>query len=102
MQRWQEQKEQKLAELLRTIRSFVKMEKAWTELASTDIPGHRAYAKQKAAMFQRRTAKARQLVAAAGYRDLLEENANIIHTVQTERDKEAKIVAEAISVSNVG
>ncbi|KAJ7913646.1 hypothetical protein B0H13DRAFT_1873761 [Mycena leptocephala] len=33
MQRWQEQKEQKLAELLRTNRSFLKMEATWAMLA---------------------------------------------------------------------
>ncbi|KAJ7930322.1 hypothetical protein B0H13DRAFT_1858952 [Mycena leptocephala] len=33
MQRWQEQKEQKLVELLRTVRSFVKMQHVWTQLA---------------------------------------------------------------------
>jgi hypothetical protein len=42
MQRWKEQKEQKLAELLRTNRSFLKMEATWTALATA---GHRAYAR---------------------------------------------------------
>ncbi|KAJ7788052.1 hypothetical protein B0H14DRAFT_2628674 [Mycena olivaceomarginata] len=55
MQRWQEQKEQKLAELLWTNRSFLKMEATWTALASESaIAGHRAYARQKAATYQTR------------------------------------------------
>ncbi|KAF7372608.1 CxC2 domain-containing protein [Mycena venus] len=50
MQRWQEQKEQKLIELLRTVRSFFKMQQVWTQLAnghSSNQPGHAAYARQK-------------------------------------------------------
>ncbi|KAJ7879774.1 hypothetical protein B0H14DRAFT_2566624 [Mycena olivaceomarginata] len=48
--RWQEQGEQKLAELLRTNRSFLKMEDTWTALASQNAqtkPGHSAYAKHR-------------------------------------------------------
>ncbi|KAK7021678.1 hypothetical protein R3P38DRAFT_2533474, partial [Favolaschia claudopus] len=55
MQRWQEQGEQKLAELLRTNRSFLKMEDTWQVLGKrNNQPGHAAYAKQKAAMYRRR------------------------------------------------
>ncbi|KAF8195334.1 hypothetical protein K438DRAFT_1760990 [Mycena galopus ATCC 62051] len=61
MQQWQEQKEQKLVELLRTVRSFLKMQQVWTQLGnehSSNQPGHAAYARQKTAMYQRRTEEA--------------------------------------------
>ncbi|KAJ6555359.1 hypothetical protein DFH09DRAFT_1084917 [Mycena vulgaris] len=97
MQRWQEQGEQKLAELLRTNRSFLKMQQTWTALAScNELPGHQAYAKQKAAMYQRRAAAAQKLIGVLGYGDLLAEDANLIHRVQLEREKEARIVRDAI------
>ncbi|KAJ7861182.1 hypothetical protein B0H13DRAFT_1900607 [Mycena leptocephala] len=55
MQRWQEQQEQKLAELLRTNCSFFKMDQAWRALASSDLPaGRQAFARQKAAMYRKR------------------------------------------------
>ncbi|KAJ7460506.1 hypothetical protein B0H11DRAFT_1923908 [Mycena galericulata] len=97
MQRWQEQGEQKLAELLRTNRSFCKMEQTWTSLAaSNNLPGHRAYAKQKAAMYRTRARQVQDLVATAGYRDLLAEKASIVQRVQSDRDREAKFIADAV------
>ncbi|KAJ7683159.1 hypothetical protein B0H14DRAFT_2654984 [Mycena olivaceomarginata] len=68
MQRWQEQKEQKLIELLRTVRRYLKMQQVWTQLAD----GHAAYATQKAAMYQRRTEETQKLVQVGGYGFLLE------------------------------
>ncbi|KAJ7931951.1 hypothetical protein B0H13DRAFT_1857371 [Mycena leptocephala] len=48
VQRWQEHVEMRLAELLRTIRSFRKWHEVWSSLAEQqDNPGHAAYAKQK-------------------------------------------------------
>ncbi|KAJ6479795.1 hypothetical protein C8R45DRAFT_1101241 [Mycena sanguinolenta] len=59
MQRWQEQIEQKLAELLRTYRSFTKMQAVWLELAASAVQhGAAAYARQKAAMYMRRASEA--------------------------------------------
>ncbi|KAJ6563052.1 hypothetical protein DFH09DRAFT_1477909 [Mycena vulgaris] len=50
MRQWQEQKEQKLVELLWTIRSYVKMQSVWSQLGDSHAnqPGHAAYARQKA------------------------------------------------------
>lgn len=101
MQRWQEQAEQKLAELLRTNRSFQRMVDAWGALASSNpLAGYQAYARQKAAMYQRRAEKVQALIAAAGYKDLLAENASIVNGVQTERDREARVIAAAVSSGN--
>lgn len=97
MQRWQEQGEQKLAELLRTNRSFTKMERTWTSLASTNVlPGHQAYARQKAAMYRIRAKQAQDLVVAVGYGDLLAKNASIIGRVQSDRDREARFISDAV------
>ncbi|KAJ7798689.1 hypothetical protein B0H14DRAFT_3092881 [Mycena olivaceomarginata] len=98
MQRWQEQKEQKLAELLRTNRSFLKMEATWTALASDSATaGHRAYARQKAATYRTRAQQAQNFVTRAGYGESLTESANIIERIQMEREKEKMFVIEAIS-----
>ncbi|KAJ7924289.1 hypothetical protein B0H13DRAFT_2315685 [Mycena leptocephala] len=101
MQRWQEQKEQKLAELLRTNRSFLKMEATWAILALDSAQkslGHSAYARQKAAMYRKRAERAQALITAVGYGDLLAPDASIIARVQQERDQELKFVADALSV----
>ncbi|KAJ7797854.1 hypothetical protein B0H14DRAFT_3493145 [Mycena olivaceomarginata] len=101
MQRWQEQKEQKLAELLRTNRSFLKMEATWAMLALDSTQkslGHSAYARQKAAMYRKRAERAQALITAVGYGDLLAPDASIIQRVQRERDQELKFVADALSV----
>lgn len=101
MQRWQEQAEQKLAELLRTNRSFQTMERTWTTLASANtLAGHQAYARQKAAMYKRRVERVQGLIVAAGYQELLLENASIINRVQLERQREAKVVADAVFGAN--
>ncbi|KAF7371487.1 CxC2 domain-containing protein [Mycena venus] len=89
MQRWQEQWEQKLAELLRTRRSFSKMQLVWEELASLqplDSPGAAACARQKAAMYARRTAEAEKKIKEVGHEELLEETANIVAIVESERN----------------
>ncbi|KAJ6503646.1 hypothetical protein C8R45DRAFT_923990 [Mycena sanguinolenta] len=100
MQRWQEQCEQKLAELLRTNRSFLKMADTWTTVASQTAaacgPGHSAYAKQKAAIYHRRAEAAQALITAAGYGDLLGPNANLVDRVQKERDQEARVISDRL------
>lgn len=101
MQRWQEHREQKIAELLRVNRSFQKMQQTWTTLAFTNsLTGHQAYARQKAAMYCKRAEQAQTLITAAGYRELLYENASIVRRIQLDRDQEAKIVAEALVSRN--
>ncbi|KAJ7828326.1 hypothetical protein B0H13DRAFT_2373260 [Mycena leptocephala] len=52
VQRWQEHVEMRLAELLRTIRSFRKWDEVWLSLAEQqEKPGHAEYAKQKAHIY---------------------------------------------------
>ncbi|KAJ7022800.1 hypothetical protein C8F04DRAFT_1194153 [Mycena alexandri] len=102
MQRWQEQWEQKLAELLRTIRSFSRMQLVWAQLADTqpaDRPGASAYAHQKAAMYARRAKEGRESIKKLGYGDLIKEKANLVLFVETERQKEAALVKAALSNS---
>jgi hypothetical protein len=102
MQRWQEQKEQKLVELLRTIRSFFKMQQVWTELAnehSSNQPGHAAYARQEAAMYQRRVEEAQKLVRIGGHGFLLEPTANVIEYIEKERVKESDYLLHRVSES---
>ncbi|KAJ7939696.1 hypothetical protein B0H13DRAFT_2300393 [Mycena leptocephala] len=99
MQRWQEQGEQKLAELLRTIRSFKTMHIVWTRLADMQPPakiGAIAYAKQKAAMFQKRMEAGQKLVITTGHRSLLAEGANLIKFVEAERAKEDKFIQDTV------
>lgn len=99
MQRWQEQWEQKLAELLRTVRSFARMQTVWTALAERQLPdqlGAKAYARQKAAMFDRRREEACQSVRKLGYGALLKEDANIVLFVEGEREREAALVKAAL------
>ncbi|KAJ7857939.1 hypothetical protein B0H14DRAFT_3135672 [Mycena olivaceomarginata] len=100
MQRWQEQKEQKLVELLRTIRSFLKMQQVWTQLAdahSSSQPGHTAYARQKAAMYHVRAEEAKKLLRVGGYGFLLEPAANVIEYIEKERAKESEYLLYRLS-----
>ncbi|KAJ7360665.1 hypothetical protein DFH08DRAFT_683848 [Mycena albidolilacea] len=102
MQRWQEQGEQKLAELLRTNRSFLKMEDTWTTLALQNAqakPGHSAYAKQKAAMYRKRAEMAQALILGVGYGELLASDTSLVQRVQEERDAERKFLVEALNIS---
>jgi hypothetical protein len=73
MQRWQEQVEVKLAEFLRHGRSCAKMTAIWTELSKSqpeNLPGHVAYAKQRAAMYARMQKECEDSFDNAGYKDL--------------------------------
>ncbi|KAK6997020.1 CxC2 domain-containing protein [Favolaschia claudopus] len=100
MQRWQEQIEQKLAELLRTRRSFLKMESVWLELAPLqplDRPGAAAYARQKAAMYQRRASEAYTKLKELGYESLLRRDANLLEFVEQERKKQADFIRSSVA-----
>ncbi|KAK7027060.1 CxC2 domain-containing protein [Favolaschia claudopus] len=73
-------------------------EDTWRRLAEGDslMKGYAAYARQKAAMYQRRAAMAQKLVQNAGYADMLIPGANLIERVQRSRDEEASLVSIAI------
>ena len=92
MQRWQEQVEQKLAELLRTIRSFDKMSKTWTALSLTqpsNLPGHIAYAKKKASMYEKMGSNCEKKLEGAGHKDLLSMKGTLVDYVEAMREKQA-------------
>ncbi|KAJ6533303.1 hypothetical protein DFH09DRAFT_1092536 [Mycena vulgaris] len=90
MRQWQEQKEQKLVELLWTIRSYIKMQSVWSQLGDSHAnqPGHVAYARQKAWMYERWAEDARNLVRLGGYQALLSLTANVIEFIKGERMEE--------------
>ncbi|KAJ7256582.1 hypothetical protein C8J57DRAFT_1235441 [Mycena rebaudengoi] len=100
MQRWQEQVEQKLVELLRTARSFTKMQAVWLALAERQ-PSHRrgaaAYTRQKAEMYAKRAGEARQKIKDTGYQELLEETANVVSFVDKQRRREAESIRQMLS-----
>ena len=103
MQRWQKQGEQKLVGLLRTMRSFRKMQSVWAQLAEnqpTDQRGRIAYARQKAAMYDRRRLEARSLVKAGGYGHLLEDTANVVSFVEEQREKERLLIKSSVDNAN--
>jgi hypothetical protein len=103
MQHWQEQGEQKLVELLRTMRSFGKMQWVWAQLAEkqpSDQRGPIAYARQKAAMYDRRRLEARNLVKAGGYGHLLQETANVVSFVEEQREKERLLIRSSVENAN--
>ncbi|KAJ7048389.1 hypothetical protein C8F01DRAFT_1095125 [Mycena amicta] len=89
MLRWREQKEQKLAELLRSCRSFGEMDVIWRELAlKAAKPGNRAYAFQKAAMYARMKRDTETRIKTAGHGDLLVDGANFVEWVKEQRKQE--------------
>ncbi|KAJ6552856.1 hypothetical protein B0H19DRAFT_1072355 [Mycena capillaripes] len=95
----QEQWEQKLVKLLRTARSFSRMQAVWTQLSKNQPqgrPGARAYALQKAAMYEKRWIQAHKNLKNLGFGHLLGEAANVIEFVEQERKKEAEILNQAI------
>lgn len=100
MRRWQEQWEQKLVELLRTRRSFGKMESVWGQLAEiqpSEAHGAKAYARQKAAMHARRRTEAEAKIKAVGYGQLLDETANVIALIEEERKTDAAVINAALN-----
>jgi hypothetical protein len=95
MQRWQEQIELKLAELLQTARSFRKMQEIWTKLAQHPKPGYSAYAKQKAAMYGRMARSCDEGLDRAGYgtlRSTMELGGSLLEFVEANRLKEKAIL----------
>ncbi|KAJ7845179.1 hypothetical protein B0H13DRAFT_1908520 [Mycena leptocephala] len=93
MQRWQEQWEQKLVELLRIRRSFGKMESVWVLLADMQPPeahGSKAYARQKVAI-------GRDKIKAVGYGQLLDETADVVALIEAERKTEAAVMNAALN-----
>ncbi|KAF4608969.1 hypothetical protein EYR40_001322 [Pleurotus pulmonarius] len=80
MLRWMEQHEMKLAEFLRTLRSFDTMAKAWASLAESDpqrprwSAGHVAYARQKSMMYSTMLQEGSARLDAAGYKDIREKD----------------------------
>ncbi|KAJ6603168.1 hypothetical protein B0H10DRAFT_2195843 [Mycena sp. CBHHK59/15] len=80
MQRWQEQKEQKLVELLWTIRSFVKMHQDMQLTLG-----------KKAWMYERQAEAAWKLIRLGGYQALLSPTANVIEFIEGERMKEEQL-----------
>ncbi|KAF7295985.1 CxC2 domain-containing protein [Mycena kentingensis (nom. inval.)] len=100
MQRWREQEEQKTAELLRTRRSFLKMEEVWAALAlGSSEPGHRAYALQKCAMYSRLAAETTRFITAAGLDGLLVEGASLVDWVRAKRAEDDKDFEKKINGS---
>ncbi|KAJ6474802.1 hypothetical protein C8R45DRAFT_935329 [Mycena sanguinolenta] len=99
MQRWQEQWEQKLVELLRTRRSFTKMESVWQDLAKLQPPdshGMVAYAQQKAAMYAWRKQEAGRKIQEVGYAELLGDKANVVALIESERSKAQNFIESRI------
>ncbi|KAJ7755770.1 hypothetical protein B0H14DRAFT_2635247 [Mycena olivaceomarginata] len=88
VQRWQEHVEMRLAELLRTIRSFHKWDKVWMQLANTPKFGYSAYAKQKAHMYRVRGEQCEKLIRDSEYGTLLEPGTNLVEFVVAERERE--------------
>ncbi|KAI0312439.1 hypothetical protein OF83DRAFT_1087012 [Amylostereum chailletii] len=73
MQRWQEQEEIKQAEFIRTSNTFSGLQRVWTQLAESqpsDFMGHVAYARKKAAMWDRMQRECMQRLRDAGYEPL--------------------------------
>ncbi|KAJ7937543.1 hypothetical protein B0H13DRAFT_1852515 [Mycena leptocephala] len=100
MQRWQEQGEQKLVESLRTARSFAKMQSVWSALANNQPSlraGAKAYARQQAAMYEKRTTEGHKKLKDLGYGELLGETANVVLFVEQQRRKEAEFIQQTLS-----
>jgi predicted RNA-binding Zn ribbon-like protein len=99
MQRWQEQVEQKLAELLRTIQSFNKMKETWTALSLTqpsNLPGHIAYAKKKTSMYESMESNCKKKLEGAGYKHLLSMEDTLADYVDARRAEEAAFLRKSL------
>lgn len=89
MRRFQEQIEQKLAELKRVIRSFEAMAKTWASLAEQATrPGYAAYARQKSNMYKTMRRTAEETLDTKGYRELRESDAPVAVFVEAQRARE--------------
>jgi hypothetical protein len=99
MERWQEQVEQKLAEFLRIIRSFGKMKEVWTDMSQnqpTDLPGHMAYAREKAHMYERMEYDARKKLEEMGYKHLLSMEGTIVDYIEAKRAEEVIFLMKSL------
>ncbi|KAJ7488488.1 hypothetical protein B0H11DRAFT_1912979 [Mycena galericulata] len=106
MLRWQEQVEQKLAEIRTTIRSFAAYKEAWTRMASLEGEnsksriGHIAYAKQKADMFRIREDYARAALRTyPEYACLEPDDADLYAFVVADRKVHADKLASVIALA---
>ncbi|KAJ7912181.1 hypothetical protein B0H13DRAFT_1875113 [Mycena leptocephala] len=82
-------------------RNAALMQHVWTQLADhhcANRPGHAAYARQKAAMYDRCAGDARGLVRLGGYDELLSPTANVIEFIERERATEKEYLSQWISV----
>lgn len=96
MRRFQEQVEQKLAELKRTIRSFDKWAVTWSTLAEkAALPGHAAYAREKAEMYKVMKGAAERELDNRGYRALRESEDAVAVYVEAERVREVDFMKAA-------
>ncbi|KAI0028094.1 hypothetical protein K488DRAFT_74047 [Vararia minispora EC-137] len=96
MLRWREQYERVLADLHRTIETFVKMSKIWFMLRSEGgSPGHAAYANKKGAMFTQLAERATQKLRHAGYEPLGDDE-SLIERLQQWRTEEGRLCDERI------
>ena len=99
MFRWQEQVELKLADMMRTIRSFNKLKAIWTQLASSQpnsLPGHAAYARRQAVMFDRLAHDGRRRLVEAGYGGLLTMGGTLVDFVVERHAKEHAFLMNAL------
>ncbi|KAJ6529952.1 hypothetical protein DFH09DRAFT_1093763 [Mycena vulgaris] len=108
MQRWEENVEQKLAELRTTTRSFVAWKDAWTQMASmqeeedASMIGAIAYAKQKAHMFHSREQQARNaLLSYPEYACLEPDDADLLAFVTAARSVRAATLQTVLSAAKV-
>ncbi|KAJ7075083.1 hypothetical protein B0H15DRAFT_806464 [Mycena belliarum] len=105
MHRWQEQMEQRLADLRTTIRSFATYKTGWAQMASqqeSEKLGHIAYAKKKAHMFGTREEAARAaLLRYPEYAHLEQDDADLMEFVRAERTARACELAAVVSLAKV-
>jgi len=103
MQRWQEEVEVKLAELMRSIRSFKKLKDVWTELSCSqadDLPGHVAYAKRQAAIYARLEFDSKKKLGEVGYKRLLSWDGMLVHFMEAKRAEEQAFLETALKERN--
>ncbi|KAJ7038638.1 hypothetical protein C8F04DRAFT_1179650 [Mycena alexandri] len=87
-------------DLLKAVRIFVLLDLVWNQLANAqpeDRSGARAYAHQKAAMYDRRRQEGCEKISKLGYGELLDEKANVLLFVEKERVKEAALLKLALA-----
>jgi len=103
MQRWQEEVEVKLAELMRSIRSFKKLKDVWTELSRSqadDLPGYVAYAKRQAAIYARLEFDSKKKLGEVGYKQLLSWDGTLVDFMEAKRAEEEAFLGTALKERN--